>query len=191
MKYAFQKGRASAEKNNSHQSVFRLCSISVPENEVPSVLLPCKHRTEHCREPGHENSAGFSLKASWVANAKSLSRSYRSLRWSFPWLCFKSSRVVLQGSPLCVMGCTPGQAVLVIPDRAAGPKKRPGVHLLLASILFLERGTWARQEWEGFSPVSFLSLPPNKNRLSYPFPYQTLENIPPKENENSASWEKN
>lgn len=77
VKYAFQRGRASVQNNDSHQSVFRLCSISIPEDEVPSVVLPCTHQTEHCREPGHENSAGFSLKVC-APNAKSLSRPYRS-----------------------------------------------------------------------------------------------------------------
>lgn len=175
VKYAFQRGRASVQKNDSHQSVFRLCSISTPE--VPSVVLPCTHQTEHCREPGHENSAGFSLKAC-VPNAKSLSWHYRSWRWSFPRLCNKSSGGVLQRSLLCVKGCTPGQAVLVFPDRAAGPNKEeagvrgpspPGTHPTL------RESTCARQEWEDFSPVSCLPLPPNKNRLPHPCSYQTWQ----------------
>lgn len=59
----------------------------------------------------------------------------------------------------------------------AQTKKRSvsGVHLLLAPILFLERSTCARQEWEGFSPVSCLPLLPNKNRLPHPCSYQTWQ----------------
>lgn len=82
---------------------------------------------------------------------------------------------------LCAKGYTSGQAVMVT-GQLAQTKKRPvsGVHLLLASILFLERD---RQEWEGFSPAFFLPLPPNKNRLQYPSPLPNLiENIKPKEN---------
>lgn len=139
------------------------------------------HTQQHCREPGHENSAEFSLKASCVPNAKSLSWPYRSLRLSFLWLCNKSSGVVLPRSLLCVKGYTSGQVVMVT-GQLAQTKKRPvsGVHLLLACILFLERD---RQEWEGFRPVFFLPLPPNKNRLQYPSPLPNLiENIKPKEN---------
>lgn len=100
-------------------------------------------------ETGHENSAGFSLKASCVLSAKSLSWPYRSLRLSFPWLCNKSSGVVLQRSLLCVKGCTPGQLVLVFPDRAAGPNKEeasvrgpspPGIHPILRERYLCQTG---------------------------------------------------
>lgn len=147
------------------------------------------HTQQHCREPRRENSAEFSLKASCVPNAKSLSWPYRSLRLSFPQLCNKSSGVVLPRCLLCAKGYTSGQAVMVT-GQLAQTKKRPvsGVHLLLASILFLERD---RQEWEGFSPVFFLPLPPNKNRLQYPSPLPNLiENIKPKENKTAISRNK-
>lgn len=138
--------------------------------------VTCTHWTEHCREPGHKNSAGFSLKVSCVPNwwtivseMQDLCHGLTNLLWevSFscsvtkaPWLCSihpcfatwvadKAHSTRRSGAGISWQGSWPkyGETRPV-----SGVQSPPGIHPFLKERYLCQTG------WADLSPVSFLFL---------------------------------